>query len=59
MRGSHIDCDGLSVKTFQEDLSNHHEVLPFQEVGTERHGNGKGVSCTIDFIRYRLLETNE
>ncbi|WP_157363936.1 hypothetical protein [Alkaliflexus imshenetskii] len=50
---------GLSAKALQEDLPNHHEVLPFQEDGTERHGNGKGVSCTADFIRYRLLETNE
>lgn len=50
---------GLSAKALQEDLPNHHEVLPFQEDGTERHGNDKGVSCAADFIRYRLLETNE
>jgi len=50
---------GLSAKTLQEDLPNHHEVLLFQGVGTERHGNGIGVSCTTDYIRYRLLETNE
>lgn len=50
---------GLSAKALQEDLPNRHEVLLFQGVGTERHGNGKGVSCTTDYIRYRLLETNE
>ena len=34
---------GLPVKTLQEDLPNHHEVLLFQGAGTERHGNGRGV----------------
>lgn len=50
---------GLSAKTLQEDLPNHHEVLPFQGAGTERHGNDKETSCKVDLFRYRLLETNE
>ena len=49
---------GLSAKTLQEDLPNHHEVLLFQGVGTERHGKAKGVICLADFFRYRLSETN-
>jgi len=59
MRGYRFFRYGLSAKTLQEDLPNHHEVLPFQEACTERHGNVKEVICTTDFIRYRLLETNE
>ena len=43
--------DVLSTRREQAYLSNHHKVLCFQGVGTERCGNGFTVSCRTDKFR--------